>query len=245
MLAKTPLSKCAKPFVPSVDASPIVAWMPVFLASDVVMRVSESVPKAESGGRNRESDVAKPLRGRARTRDLPKRLPSRTPSPSSFSVCLSEVSTTDGSSFTHESSSTLSEPIDYVEDSHEMDAPPVKNTFVHFNKEQLVDCSGALLGGETRQLSRSSSAPSIVLTSPFKHFTMTEMHDRGHCNPCAYLYTKRDGCRLGAECKFCHLCPADELKNRKKQRTKESKARKAAMKAALEVEIRDSDQPFE
>jgi hypothetical protein len=116
----------------------------------------------------------------------------------------------------------------------------VKNTFVHFKKEHFEHCNSS--GGE-KKLSRSSSAPSIVLTCAFKQFTLTEMHQRGHCSPCAYFYAKADGCRLGSECKFCHLCSPDEIKNRKKQRAKELKARKAAVKAALEAEAADPEQP--
>jgi hypothetical protein len=238
----TPLSKRAKPFVPLVDASPTVAWMPVLLFADVVVKVSESVQNVFEG-QNAQQNVAKPLRGRAKTRGHPKQLRSRTPSPSRFSVCLSEASTTTESWFTKEDSiadiSNLSDPADYQ---GEVDDPPVKNTFVHFAKEHFPDCSGAALSGE-RQLSRSSSAPSIVLTCPFKRYTLTEMHQRGQCNPCAYFYSKADGCRLGSQCKFCHLCPMDEIKSRKKQRSKELKARKVAAKAALEAEASDPEQP--
>jgi hypothetical protein len=158
-------------------------------------------------------------------------------------VSLSEASTTTGSWLTKEDSiadiSTLS---DSTECEGEIEDLPVKHTFVHFKKEHLQDCSGAPACGE-KKLSRSSSAPSIVLTSPFKQFTITEMHQRGQCSPCAYFYTKADGCRLGSECKFCHLCSADEIKNRKKQRSKELKARKAAVKAALEAEVGGFEQP--
>jgi len=94
------------------------------------------------------------------------------------------------------------------------------------------------------KLSRSSSTPSIMLTCPFtvhRELSMEEKHEQGECSPCAYFYAKSDGCRLGSECKFCHLCPATEVKNRKKQRRK---AGKAAKKALLESQLGDSDQPM-
>eukprot|EP00929_Paragymnodinium_shiwhaense_P077017 TRINITY_DN3963_c0_g1_i3.p1 TRINITY_DN3963_c0_g1~~TRINITY_DN3963_c0_g1_i3.p1 ORF type:complete len:135 (-),score=9.45 TRINITY_DN3963_c0_g1_i3:308-712(-) len=33
-----------------------------------------------------------------------------------------------------------------------------------------------------------------------------DLHARGLCQPCAYFARKNDGCWLGAECNFCHLC---------------------------------------
>jgi len=41
---------------------------------------------------------------------------------------------------------------------------------------------------------------------------------RGHgvsCKPCAFVF--KGGCNSGVQCKFCHLCPAEEKKMRKKQ----------------------------
>eukprot|EP00401_Gymnodinium_catenatum_P043537 CAMPEP_0117543338 /NCGR_PEP_ID=MMETSP0784-20121206/45009_1 /TAXON_ID=39447 /ORGANISM="" /LENGTH=223 /DNA_ID=CAMNT_0005340113 /DNA_START=37 /DNA_END=708 /DNA_ORIENTATION=+ len=43
----------------------------------------------------------------------------------------------------------------------------------------------------------------------------SELHGTGKCNPCAWTW-KRSGCKVGALCNFCHLCPEDELKKRKK-----------------------------
>jgi hypothetical protein len=37
------------------------------------------------------------------------------------------------------------------------------------------------------------------------------------CQPCAWFY-KRSGCKNGAECFYCHLCPKEELKTRKKDK---------------------------
>eukprot|EP00927_Polykrikos_kofoidii_P039688 TRINITY_DN3401_c0_g2_i1.p1 TRINITY_DN3401_c0_g2~~TRINITY_DN3401_c0_g2_i1.p1 ORF type:complete len:336 (+),score=55.37 TRINITY_DN3401_c0_g2_i1:49-1056(+) len=38
-------------------------------------------------------------------------------------------------------------------------------------------------------------------------------HNNG-CKPCAFFYTK--GCKSGADCLFCHLCPAHEKAKRKR-----------------------------
>lgn len=40
-------------------------------------------------------------------------------------------------------------------------------------------------------------------------------HHARACKPCAFL---EKGCMSGVECKFCHLCPADEKKRRKKEK---------------------------
>jgi len=41
-------------------------------------------------------------------------------------------------------------------------------------------------------------------------------HFIGTCKPCAFFYTK--GCASGAQCVFCHLCPAGEKKRRQKDK---------------------------
>merc|ERR1712224_462067 len=46
------------------------------------------------------------------------------------------------------------------------------------------------------------------------------LHARGECKPCAYFFGKQDGCRWGDDCEFCHLCPPDEIKKRKKDKAK-------------------------
>mmetsp|Transcript_82465 Transcript_82465/g.163695 ORF Transcript_82465/g.163695 Transcript_82465/m.163695 type:complete len:808 (-) Transcript_82465:404-2827(-) len=42
-------------------------------------------------------------------------------------------------------------------------------------------------------------------------------HGGGECRPCAWFW-KPQGCRNGADCCHCHLCPAGELKVRKKEK---------------------------
>jgi len=43
----------------------------------------------------------------------------------------------------------------------------------------------------------------------------SRLHEIGKCNPCAWFW-KSSGCQIGDKCEYCHLCPKDELKNRKK-----------------------------
>jgi hypothetical protein len=49
---------------------------------------------------------------------------------------------------------------------------------------------------------------------------MHELHALAQCTPCHYFWYKTDGCRQGADCTFCHLCPKGEIKKRKKDKLK-------------------------
>jgi hypothetical protein len=51
-----------------------------------------------------------------------------------------------------------------------------------------------------------------------------EAHAVGQCTPCAYFWYKKDGCRKGDECEFCHRCQKGEIKRRKKNRVQHLKA---------------------
>lgn len=65
------------------------------------------------------------------------------------------------------------------------------------------------------------SAPSYVVGKPL---TGVEAHALGKCTPCAYFAHKKDGCRLGDECQFCHTCKKGEIKRRKKELINQMKA---------------------
>jgi hypothetical protein len=172
---------------------------------------------------------------RGRTTMCENRMPSRTPSP---------VAATD--SIAAAASSLWSFVSDTLTASHHVDvdqltpnttheksildqcttsakAVPVKHTFIHYSTADSdtdptddSDHGNAMLG-----LSRSSSAPGIMLRDVFHIIeppTMSELHVRRECQPCSYFHSKKDGCRWGDDCTFCHMCPADELKRRKKEK---------------------------
>lgn len=241
MQNQTRLSSRAQPFVPGTAKAKAptpaqVVWqavvLPVVFAGDWHEDSTIATPQTKR-------DMTKLHRGRSCTRDEKIRIPSRTPSPSG-SVCLSEASTTVASWITKEdSSSDVSSPElqDRARESLELETVPVKNTFVHFQKSGAADVTE-----EPKKLSRCSSAPGALLSCAFqiqKPPSMEELHERRECTPCAYFAIKADGCRRGSECGFCHLCPADELKNRKKQKIKaikEAKRERAALEA-LEAEF--------
>jgi len=68
--------------------------------------------------------------------------------------------------------------------------------------------------------SAMQSAPPHMQKQPFqtKWPEHEAKHIRGECKPCAYYFKKADGCRLGAQCGFCHLCPEGAMKARKKEK---------------------------
>jgi hypothetical protein len=43
----------------------------------------------------------------------------------------------------------------------------------------------------------------------------SKFHAEGKCSPCAWFWKAR-ACQNAAECGYCHMCPKEELKNRKK-----------------------------
>ncbi|CAE7945498.1 unnamed protein product [Symbiodinium sp. KB8] len=65
------------------------------------------------------------------------------------------------------------------------------------------------------------------------------LHDRGECKPCAWFWTP-GGCQKGEACEFCHLCPAGELKARRKQRLQELRALKRG-EVPLEPKVIDCE----
>eukprot|EP00929_Paragymnodinium_shiwhaense_P014806 TRINITY_DN122770_c0_g1_i1.p1 TRINITY_DN122770_c0_g1~~TRINITY_DN122770_c0_g1_i1.p1 ORF type:complete len:152 (+),score=32.79 TRINITY_DN122770_c0_g1_i1:86-541(+) len=50
-----------------------------------------------------------------------------------------------------------------------------------------------------------------------------ELHARGECRPCAYFAFRADGCRVGENCDFCHLCDRAQIRKWKKSKAKASK----------------------
>jgi len=97
-------------------------------------------------------------------------------------------------------------------DSTEADAFPVRRTFIHFSERDGPEDAGL----------QWSSAPAIMLNSEHhtKYPGMEAAHIRGECQPCYYNLRKSDGCRNGADCEFCHLCPAGSVQKKRKEKLK-------------------------
>eukprot|EP00929_Paragymnodinium_shiwhaense_P010478 TRINITY_DN11517_c0_g1_i1.p2 TRINITY_DN11517_c0_g1~~TRINITY_DN11517_c0_g1_i1.p2 ORF type:complete len:131 (-),score=31.02 TRINITY_DN11517_c0_g1_i1:310-702(-) len=98
----------------------------------------------------------------------------------------------------------------------------IKNTFIHF--EEAVEF------GEQPSLRRSEkTCPDLVESKLFRTKSRLrreeaeskfELHARGDCRPCAYYAFKGDGCRMGEDCEFCHLCDRAETRRWKRARAK-------------------------
>lgn len=112
------------------------------------------------------------------------------------------------------------------------EAPPEKNTFIHY------PVPGSLTSSMTRHHPEWVSAPDMLITQPFetKHPSMEERHRRGDCKPCAYFLYKVDGCRHGDQCEYCHLCRRGEIKKRKKEKVRALRAEEAAAEDAAAAE---------
>jgi len=135
---------------------------------------------------------------------------------------------------------------------------PVRNTFIHFDcpdKLALFDrLAGRSPASEGRtSLNRSASSPMLLSrestpmasdvpddqlsASSAPSGTISEKeakHMRGECRPCAYFNYKKDGCRLGENCEFCHLCSREERK--KKGKPRRSRQRHTGKNRRLEDE---------
>mmetsp|Transcript_105605 Transcript_105605/g.182583 ORF Transcript_105605/g.182583 Transcript_105605/m.182583 type:complete len:240 (+) Transcript_105605:2-721(+) len=95
------------------------------------------------------------------------------------------------------------------------DPLPVRHTFVHFDVKTTLP-----------NLSKSRSAPEIMCKTSFqrlRNLEMEERHFKGECRPCAYFFHKVDGCRRGTECTFCHLCPPEAVKSKRKEKAQAMK----------------------
>lgn len=238
-LPRTPLSSKATPFFSSrpfgmysgstQHQQVAVGWMPVvvavgepqdyseeaqedvYLHQDKIVDYSETLQEDVYLG-HAQHTPGQQQRGRLSVRDEKRALPSRTPSPA-VPALISEAATAAANFL-----SILAGKMPEVERAQEADnffvqQHPVKRTFIHYD--------------QPTRFVKSASAPSILIQDIFRtKLTMPELHLRGECSPCAYFYHKEDGCRRGSDCMFCHTCPADEMKKRKKQKIKAMKARK-------------------
>lgn len=81
-----------------------------------------------------------------------------------------------------------------------------------------ADKSGTPKGGSPRKKVQSPVAAGMLPTSMgSKDHGKIGPDEQPMCQPCAWFY-KDSGCLNSASCRYCHLCPQGELKNRKKQK---------------------------
>lgn len=83
-------------------------------------------------------------------------------------------------------------------------------------------------GSNNQVLRRDCSAPTVMTQTVLSWLTFSRQmavnHLNKNCYPCAYFHSKKDGCRRGEQCNYCHLCPPDEIKKRKKEKIRRLKA---------------------
>ncbi|CAK9114163.1 unnamed protein product [Durusdinium trenchii] len=127
---------------------------------------------------------------------------------------------------------------------------PVRNTFIHFDcpdKLALFDRLAGRSPGSEGQSSLGRSASSPLLSREGTPLASADVPDdelsassassrmisekeakhlRGECRPCAYFNYKKDGCRLGETCAFCHLCSREARKKKVKPRRSRRRAGK-------------------
>lgn len=96
---------------------------------------------------------------------------------------------------------------------------PEKNTFIHFDSHDE---------DEDIPLRTEATCPGIMQKAPFRtnsslireQMMKVELHARGDCRPCAYFAFKKDGCRMGDDCEYCHLCDRSDIRRWKRVRAK-------------------------
>eukprot|EP00931_Biecheleriopsis_adriatica_P046082 TRINITY_DN26442_c0_g2_i1.p1 TRINITY_DN26442_c0_g2~~TRINITY_DN26442_c0_g2_i1.p1 ORF type:complete len:168 (-),score=28.12 TRINITY_DN26442_c0_g2_i1:96-599(-) len=108
---------------------------------------------------------------------------------------------------------------------------PIKNGFIHYDvvvESQMRRCESCpadvALALKVPEMTPHQKAPQVATMSD------QQAHNEGTCRPCAYFWAKEDGCRHGADCRFCHLCPPEEFKRRKKEKNQRMKEQWAAKK---------------
>lgn len=68
----------------------------------------------------------------------------------------------------------------------------------------------------------------------------SEAHGTTNCRPCAWFW-KGSGCANGKDCRHCHLCPQDEIKSRKKNKSAHLRDQKRV--PSMETDQQDPSQP--
>lgn len=166
--------------------------------------------------------------------DVPSRMPSRTPSP-------------DPSLYCHTSKDTRANQIPVKHTFIHYDCRSSDD-------DMDDDCSFDAETHSSTSLTKSASSPSILMHNRlFEPTCETEedkesqklvedstkletqrpshemklAHASGTCKPCAYFYEKEDGCRQGADCNFCHLCPPNALKDYRRQKARSRRREQA------------------
>jgi len=104
----------------------------------------------------------------------------------------------------------------------------VRNTFIEFPATPKAETESATFftwpsAGSNHVVTEDSgqtfslSSESVALKGELMSIGST-LHAEGKCKPCAWIHKDADGCRNGAKCNYCHICPPGEIKKRKKEK---------------------------
>lgn len=88
-------------------------------------------------------------------------------------------------------------------------------------KSTKSTCESKALQEVQNQETEKSSLQSLLSLLPS---VGSAAHGTGECRPCAWFW-KEGGCKNGQECRHCHLCPEGEIRQRKKLKQDEMKAK--------------------
>jgi len=103
----------------------------------------------------------------------------------------------------------------------------MKNTFIHFDtsddddedEQPVIRPQKTCPGNIQENIFRTNS--SVLREKKQKE---ADLHIRGECRPCAYFAFKKDGCRMGDDCEFCHLCDRSQVRRWQRARAKAMQA---------------------
>eukprot|EP00933_Yihiella_yeosuensis_P034251 TRINITY_DN27768_c0_g1_i1.p1 TRINITY_DN27768_c0_g1~~TRINITY_DN27768_c0_g1_i1.p1 ORF type:complete len:422 (+),score=107.71 TRINITY_DN27768_c0_g1_i1:33-1268(+) len=97
--------------------------------------------------------------------------------------------------------------------------PPPPPEAVPVLEPCYVNVSGLRCSSATSSVTAATPASPPRATSAGSSIG-SALHATGACKPCAWLHKDVAGCKHGANCFYCHLCPPGEVKRRKFQKAK-------------------------
>merc|ERR1711908_1318 len=83
--------------------------------------------------------------------------------------------------------------------------------------ESTLDASSECSAADTVSALAESLRAASKETSELGHTRPSSDHAKGSCRPCSFFHHE-GGCHQGADCGFCHLCPAGAIEERRKMK---------------------------
>lgn len=198
-------------------------------------RFNDCTASASVGANPSEHDVSSPtvpvlagLRERRTVHFAPSSDDSAPCTPTTLDCSASEFSTERSSSTTDDQQSFNSTTCWKVE---------VKHTFVHFAdpSDDMQDFTRVKSEPARKTLTTSDVLPLSRSEYPSIGSALhSALYESGSCRPCAWFW-KPQGCLNGFDCRHCHLCPASELKRRRKTNNSGTRRRKG-VRSSLSVQ---------